>query len=94
MYLPKDAVIQEGVTLSYLHSFARFYAWDRVLVSVTREEPIILEYLGDRDFAPAVLAFLGIQSQELTTIGTQIPFVMYHPLNCTKAPGYLGISLE
>ena len=93
-YLPPTAVIQEGVTARYLQSFARFYTWDAVLISVAKEDRVVLEYLGDPNFAPGVLGFLGIASQELTTIGTQIPFVMHCPLNCTKTPGYLGITLE
>ena len=92
--LPQDAVIQESVTLSYLHSFARFYAWETGCASVLREEKVILEYLGDPNFAPGVLAALGIKSQELTTPGQEIPYIMHYPLNCTKTPGYLGITLE
>ena len=93
-YLPKDGVRQEGVTLTYLHTFANFYASDNAIVCVLKDEPIILEYLGDPDSAPGILAALGINTAEIPTIGNDIPFTMFHSLNCTKIPGYLGISLE
>jgi hypothetical protein len=55
---------------------------------------VIFEYLGNPHSATGILASLGIDSAEIPTIGSEIPFTMYHPLNCTKIPGYLGISLE
>ena len=94
VYLPKDAVIQEGLTLEFLHTFAKFYASDDAALCVGREEPVIFEYLGNPHSAPGILSALGIPSAEIPTIGRDIPFTMYHPLNCTKIPGYLGISLE
>ena len=93
-YLPKNAVIQEGLTLEFLHTFAKFYAADDAVLCVGREEPVIFEYLGNSHSAPGILSALGIRSAEIPTIGSDIPFTMYHPLNCTKIPGYLGITLE
>jgi len=93
-YLPKDGVRQEGITLTYLHTFANFYAAENAIASVLKDEPVILEYLGDPDSAPGILSSLGIKTAEIPTIGNDIPFAMFHPLNCTKIPGYLGISLE
>ena len=93
-FLPENAVLQEGVTLDFLHTFAKFYAFDDALVCVAREEPYIFEYLGNPHSAPGILAALGIKTAEIQTPGEDIPFVMHHPLNCTKIPGYLGITLE
>ena len=93
-YLPKNAVFQDGLTLEFLHTFAKFYASNDAILCVGREEPIIFEYLGNPHSAPGFLSALGIPSAEIPTIGSDIPFTMYHPLNCTKTPGYLGITLE
>ena len=93
-FLPADAVIQEGATLDYLSRFARFFAGENALLSVIPEEQVVLEYLGDPRLAPGALAALGFPAQQLPTCGSEIPFVMHLPLNCAKAPGYLGISLE
>lgn len=92
--LPHNAVIQEGITLKFLHSFAKFYDAGNTLVCTLPEENVIFEYLGDPDYAPGILAALGISKAEIPTPGTDIPFAMHHPLNCTKIPGYLGITLE
>jgi GNAT superfamily N-acetyltransferase len=93
-YLPKDAVTQDGLTLEFLHAFAKFYASDDAILCVCRDEPVVFEYLGNLHSAPGILCALGIHSAEIPTIGSDIPFTMYHPLNCTKIPGYLGITLE
>ena len=92
--LPKDGIRQEGVTLTFLQTFANFYAAENAIVCVLKDEPAIVEYLGDPDSAPGILSSLGIKTAEIPTIGTDIPFAMFHPLNCTKIPGYLGITLE
>lgn len=93
-YLPENGIVQEGVTLDYLHAYAKFFASKDALFCVGREEPVIFEYLGNPDSAPGILAALEIPSAEIPTAGDEIPFAMWHPLNCTKMPGYLGISLE
>lgn len=93
-YLPENSVLQEGVTLEFLHLFARAYAAQDALICVDREEPVVLEYLGNPDSAPGILAALGIGHAEIRTPGQDIPFVMYFGLDSSPAPGYLGITLE
>ena len=92
--LPEMSVVQEGVTLEFLHTFARFYTAEGALVSLSREEPVIFEYLGDPALAPGILAALKLEKATLPTPVSDIPFTMFLPLNCTKTPGYLGITLE
>ena len=93
-YLPQDAVRQEGLTLKFLHSFAHFYASNDALICACPDEQVVFEYLGNSHSAPCVLAALGIKEAKIPTIGQEIPYTMFHPLNCTKTPGYLGITLE
>lgn len=93
-YLPENSILQEGLTLEFFHTYARFYAGEDAIICVAREDPYVFEYLGNPHSAPGILAALGIKSSEISTPGTNIPFVMHHPLNCTKSPGYLGITLE
>lgn len=93
-YLPENGIRQEGLTLDFLHTFAEFYASDDAILCVNREDPVIFEYLGNPDSAPGILAVFGIADAEIPTIGQEIPYAMHCPLNCTKIPGYLGITLE
>ena len=93
-FLPENAIVQEGAALDFLESFASFYAAEDALVCVSREDSVIFEYLGNPLSAPGILAALGIKSAQIPTPGTEIPFAMWLPLNCTKPPGYLGLSLE
>lgn len=93
-FLPKNGVRQEGLTLEFLHSFAHFYASEDALVCACPQEGVIFEYLGNPNSAPGILKTLGIADAEIPTIGQEIPYTMFYPLNCTKTPGYLGITLE
>ena len=93
-FLPENSVIQEGLTLTFLRSFASFYATDDALICALPEEGAVFEYLGNPHCASGILTALGIREAEIPTIGNDIPFSMFLPLNCTKVPGYLGLSLE
>ena len=93
-FLPENAIIQEGGTLDLLQRFASFYASDDALVCACPQEGIFFEYLGNPDSASGILSALGIGQADIPTIGNDIPFAMFLPLNCTKIPGYLGLSLE
>ena len=93
-YLPQDAVLQEGLTLEFLHSFAHFYQADDAIICACPQENIVFEYLGNPHSAPGILGALGIAEAEIPTLGTEIPHTMFLPLNCQNIPGYLGITLE
>ena len=93
-FLPKNSIIQEDITLEFLLTFARFYASQDALFCISREVPLFLEYLGNPNSASGILAALGIHEATIPTFGNEIPFAMFCPLNCTKVPGYLGLSLE
>ena len=93
-YLPENGIIQEGETLRYLETFARFYEGENALISVAKDAPLVLEYLGDPGEAPGLLAALGIDEAQIPTAGREIPYAMYCPLTCKNLPGYLGIALE
>ena len=93
-FLSKNGVRQEGLTIEFLHSFAHFYASEDALVCASPQEGVIFEYLGNPNSAPGILKTLGIADAEIPTIGQEIPYTMFYPLNCTKNPGYLGITLE
>ena len=93
-FLPQDGVRQEGLTLDFLHSFAHFYAVEDALVCASPQEGVVFEYLGNPNSAPGILGALGISQAEIPTPGQDIPYTMFLPLNCTKIPGYLGITLE
>lgn len=93
-YLPQNSILQEGLTLEFLHTYAEFYAGDDSIVCACPQEEIIFEYLGNPNSAAGILSALNIKAAKIPTPGNDIPFAMFCPLNCTKTPGYLGISLE
>ena len=95
--LPPHSVIQEGETLPFLATLARFYRGEGFLAAVTQEPKRlrILEFLGDPILAKGLVAALAQQEAILRCIGGQKLFAMYHPLSarCTR-PDYFGLALD
>lgn len=96
-FLPEDGVIQEGVSLSYLASYAKLYAGrDFLLAAVADTDDFFgVELLGSRDAAPGILAALNCEHGSFRCPGREIPFGMILPLaEDTKEPGYLGLVFD
>ena len=96
-YLPKGGVIQEGVNLDYLATFAKVYAGeDFVLAAVSDGRQLHgVELLGNRDAAPGILAALGYPEGTFRTPGEDIAFAMFRLLKtAAAAPGYFGLALD
>lgn len=68
--------------LGFLAATARFYAGDGFAAAVSRETVHLrmLEYLGDRDLLPGLVAALGATEATVRTPGHSRPFAMYLPL--------------
>lgn len=90
-YLPEGGVVQEGVNLDFLASWASFYEGDRVLAAAVWEEGklLVLDLLGDLSKAPGVTAALGAKSGWFRAPGNT-PFAMHKPLNANHPPKYFA----
>ena len=96
-FLPEDGVLQDGVSLTYLASYAQLYAGaDFLLAGIGDQEEFVgLELLGNRDAAPGILAALAYKTGHFRCPGSQIPFGMFLPLaEDAKKPGYLGLVFD
>ncbi len=95
--LSTDSVIQEGATLDYLHTYAKFFTGEELLLSATVEGDTLIaqELLGNTALAPRILSALGIQEGRFRTPGTGRYFAMYLPLtdDCPR-PAYFGLALD
>lgn len=96
-FLPGDGVLQEGVSLEYLASYASLYAGEDFLLAGAPYDGSFngIELLGNRDAAPGILAALGCESGSFRCPGCDIPFGMFLPLSeNAEAPGYLGLVFD
>ena len=96
-YLPEDGVVQEGVSIDYLASYAELYAGADFLLAGSFYEGSFLgmELLGNRDAAPGILAALGHETGSFRCPGREIPFGMFLPLReDAHEPGYLGLVFD
>ena len=93
-YLPENAILQEGVTLTFLSTFAKFYKGENCLFSAYQEDNTlhICEYFGKEEN----LASIGIAKQALVHLpGGNIPSAMYLDFaGDSRLPDYLGITLN
>ncbi len=96
-YLPKGGVVQEGETLCYLQTQARFYAGKAFLLAaaVDRGTLTVQELLGNPQAAPGILRALNIPNGQFRIPGPDRPFAMFFPLqkNCPQ-PSYFGLALD
>ena len=95
--LPEGSITPGPEALRFLAKFARFYTGDGFLAAVSREQGHlrILEYLGDRDMAPALVAALGATEAALRCPGEEKEFAMYRPLTPScKKPEYYPFAFD
>ena len=96
-YLPPEGVIQEGANLSYLSSYAAFYAGADFLLAAAPDGDSLtgMELLGNAAAAPGILGTLGFSHGRFRTPGTALPGAMFRPLRAgVSAPGYLGLIFD
>jgi len=96
-YLPEDGILQEGVSLTYLESYADLYAGEDFLLAGAFYDGSFtgMELLGNRNAAPGILGALGYDSGSFRCPGREIPFGMFLPLAENAAePGYLGLVFD
>ncbi len=95
--LPKNAVLQEGVTLDFLSTYARLYAAPGIALAAYPNEGklVACELLGDPQAAPQILVTLGFTDGTFRVPDHRQPFAMYLPLTGDPAmPGYFGLALD
>jgi len=95
--LPKNSVLQEGVTLEFFSTYARLYTGrDLALAAYPDEgELVVCELLGDPESAPQILTALGFKQGSFRVPGNQTPFAMYLSLTGDSAmPTYFGHNLN
>ena len=96
-FLPEGGVVQEGVCLTFLQGFCKFYAGDGFVLSAALEDGFlqVQEFLGDPSLAPRILAALGAEKGRFHMPGTDSAFAMFLPLqeDC-PAPTYFGLALD
>lgn len=96
-HLPEAGVIQEGVNLEFLSTYAKFYKGMDFIMAATSdgEKLLALEYLGNRESAPGVLCALGLSQGSFRTPGNKTPFAMFHPLaEDALLPSYFAFAFD
>ena len=96
-YLPPDGVIQEGENLSYLESYASFYAGEDFLLAAAPDGDSLtgMELLGNAAAAPGILGALGFSHGRFRTPGAALPGAMFRPLRAgVDTPGYFGLVFD
>lgn len=96
-FLPEGGVIQEGRTLSFLASQARFFTGGEFLLAAYQEEDLLhgMELLGNEALAPAILRALDCKRGHFRIPGKEREFAMFHPLTeYAVRPRYFGFAFD
>ena len=96
-YLPKNGVVQEGASISYLQTYCKFYKGADFLLVASEDNGALRgqELLGNTAAAPGILRALGYETGTFRTPGNDRNFAMFLPLtaNCS-VPGYFALALD
>lgn len=96
-YLPEGGVLQEGESLVFLSSLARFYAGSDFLAAVQTDGAQLrcVELLGDPAAAGGILRALGFREGSFRAPGRQQLFALTCPLrpDC-PAPVHFGFAFD
>ena len=95
--LPPGSVVQDGVNLDFLGSYALFFAgsnWTAAL-TVNGNKLICHELLGDADAAYGIVGALGCTEGSFRIPGPDTPFAMYLPLvgDCPR-PSWFFLAFD
>ena len=96
-YLPEGGLLQEGESLAFLETYAKFYGGEDFLLAAYREEDFLwaMELLGNQEAAPGILSALGCVRGRFRTPGERVPFAMFLPLKAdVPVPRYLGHAFD
>ena len=95
--LPENAVLQEGVQLSFLAAQAQLFAGEDFLLAAYLEEETLhgVELLGNTNAAPGILRALGCEKGIFQIPGNDNPFAMIHKLQEDSiTPNYFGFAFD
>ncbi len=93
-FLPSGGITQEGAFTDMLQKQAICYGAEDFVATVSREEPVILEFLGNRSKLPGLLKTLGFEQAAVRLPGGQ-PTAMYLDFAGEEAlPTYFGLPMD
>ena len=95
--LVRGGVIQENENLEFLSAQAELYAGDNFLLAANEDGGRLrgIELLGDVNAAPRILRALGYAEGRFRTVGNDIPFAMFYPLeDNAPVPSYFGLAFD
>lgn len=95
--LPPEGLVQEGPTLSFLSTYARFYAGEDFLLAASVQDSSVQgwELLGNSSAAAGIVSALNADQGKFRAPGREVPVGMILPLTENAAiPGYLGFPLD
>ena len=92
--LPDNGVLQEGAFTALLATQADFYGGDGFVAAVSKEQPRILEFLGEEKKIPGLLSALQWPKAEVRLPGGESTAV-YMDFSDEKAlPAYFGLPMD
>lgn len=93
-HLPENSVLQEGAFTELFDTQAEFYGGEGFVAAVSRQEPIVLEYLGDESKIPGLLAGLKMESAYVRLPGGDPTTVYMDFAGNPETPSYFGLPMD
>lgn len=92
--LPPGSITQEGALTEFLQTQAELWGGDGFVAALSRQEPVVLEFLGDVKKLPGFLKARKLPKATVRMTGGT-PSSMYLSLDGTsEAPAYFGLPMD
>lgn len=92
--LPPGGITQAGAMTDFLQTQAELFGGDGFVAALSRQEPMVLEFLGDKTKLPGFLRAQNLPKAAVRMIGGT-PSSMYLSLDGTpETPAYFGLPMD
>lgn len=92
--LPAGGIAQEGAFIAMLQKYAVCYGGDGFVATVSRDEPFVMEFLGDTNKIPGLLQALQLDRANVRLPGGPATAVYLDFAGEEELPAYFGLPMD
>lgn len=92
--LPEGGIAQEGALTEFLQTQAVLWGGDGFVAAVSRQEPVVLEFLGDTQLLPGLLQTWQLPKASVRLPGGTATSMYFSFHGETETPAYFGLPMD
>lgn len=93
-FLPEGGVLQEGALTDFLQTQAVLWGGDGFVAAVSRQSPVVLEFLGDTQKLPGLLRTWQLPQAKVRLVGEEDTAMYLSFSGESEKPTYFGLPMD